>query len=26
MCWKRGKFFSEVSARGTSQECPECGV
>ena len=24
VCWKRGKFFSEVDARGTSQECPEC--
>jgi putative transposase len=23
--WKRGKFFGEVDARGTSQECPECG-
>ncbi|HEY9708390.1 MAG TPA: transposase [Oculatellaceae cyanobacterium] len=26
VCWKRAKFFSEVDARGTSQECPECGV
>ncbi|MDZ8257650.1 transposase [Nostoc sp. ChiQUE01b] len=26
VCWKRGKFFGEVNARGTSQECPECGV
>src|SRR4028118_1935658 len=25
VCWKRGKFFAEVDARGTSQECPECG-
>jgi putative transposase len=25
VCWKRGKFFSEIDARGTSQECPECG-
>ncbi len=25
VCWKRGKFFSEVDARGTSQQCPECG-
>lgn len=25
VCWKRGKFFAEVNARGTSQECPECG-
>jgi len=24
--WKRGKFFEEVNARGTSQECPECGA
>ena len=26
VCWKRGKFFGEVSARATSQECPECGA
>ncbi len=26
VCWKRGKFFGEVNARGTSLECPECGV
>lgn len=26
VCWKRGVFFSEVNARGTSQECPECGA
>jgi len=25
VCWKRGKFFTEVDARGTSQQCPECG-
>lgn len=25
VCWKRGKFLAEVDARGTSQECPECG-
>ncbi|MGK7873641.1 MAG: RNA-guided endonuclease InsQ/TnpB family protein [Xenococcaceae cyanobacterium] len=25
VCWKRGKFFAQVNARGTSQECPECG-
>src|SRR5919202_1232508 len=25
VCWKRGKFFSEVDARGTSQQCPEGG-
>jgi putative transposase len=24
-CWKRGKFFAEVNASGTSQECPNCG-
>ncbi|NJK74996.1 MAG: transposase [Microcoleus sp. SU_5_6] len=26
ICWKRGKFFAEVDARGTSVECPNCGV
>ena len=25
ICFKRGKFFALVDARGTSQECPECG-
>jgi len=25
VCWKRGKFFAEVDAFGTSQQCPECG-
>ncbi len=25
VCWKRGKFFAEVEAFRTSQECPECG-
>jgi putative transposase len=25
VCWKRAKFFGEVDARGTSQECPSCG-
>lgn len=25
VCWKRGKICSEVDARGTSQQCPECG-
>lgn len=25
VCSKRGKFFASVDARGTSQECPECG-
>ena len=25
VCSKRGKFFCEVDARGTSQQCPECG-
>ncbi len=24
VCWKRGKFFGVVDARGTSQEYPEC--
>ena len=24
VCWKRGKFFAEIDARGTSQQCPEC--
>lgn len=26
VCCKRGKFFSEVNVRGTSQECPEYSV
>ncbi len=26
VCWKRGIFFAQVDARGTSQECPECGA
>ncbi|MEH2295632.1 MAG: transposase [Nostoc sp.] len=26
VCCQRGKFFGEVSARGTSQECPEYGA
>jgi len=26
VCWKRDKFFAVVDARGTSQECPECGA
>ena len=26
VCWKRAKFFMQVDARGTSQECPECGA
>jgi len=26
VCWKRGKFFAQVDARGTSQECPECSA
>ncbi|MFB2978276.1 RNA-guided endonuclease InsQ/TnpB family protein [Microseira sp. BLCC-F43] len=26
VCWKRGVFFAQVDARGTSQECPECGA
>ncbi len=26
IAWKRGIYFSKVSASGTSQECPACGV
>ena len=26
VCWKRGKFFASVDARGKTQECPECGT
>jgi putative transposase len=26
VCWKRGKFFAVVDARGSSQECPNCGA
>ncbi|NEO37114.1 MAG: transposase [Moorea sp. SIOASIH] len=26
VCFKRGKFFGLVDARGTSQTCPECGA
>lgn len=26
VCWKRGKYFAEVDANGTSQTCPECGA
>ncbi len=26
MCWKRGAFYGKVDARGTSQECPDCGA
>ncbi len=25
VCWKRDVFYSKVDARGTSQECPDCG-
>jgi putative transposase len=25
VCWRRGKICAEVDARGTSQQCPECG-
>lgn len=24
VCWKRGKFFAKVDARGTSKQCPNC--
>ena len=26
VCWKRDVFYGKVDARGTSQECPDCGV
>ena len=26
VCFKRGVFYGKVDARGTSQECPDCGV
>jgi len=26
VCWERGVYFAKVSARGTSQICPDCGV
>ena len=26
VCWKRGKYFDVVDARGSSQTCPNCGV
>ena len=26
VCWKRNIYFTEVEHRGTSQECPECGI
>jgi putative transposase len=26
VAWKRGVYFSKVSASGTSQECPACGA
>lgn len=26
VCWKRDVYYSKVDARGTSQECPDCGA
>ncbi|WP_071880224.1 zinc ribbon domain-containing protein [Halothece sp. PCC 7418] len=26
MCWKRGKYFSEVEAKGSTQTCPRCST
>ncbi len=26
VCWKRDVYYGKVDARGTSQECPDCGV
>lgn len=26
ICWKRGAAYVKVDARGTSQECPDCGA
>jgi putative transposase len=26
VCWKRGVAYIKVDARGTSQECPDCGA
>ncbi|MBP0006271.1 MAG: transposase [Cyanobacteria bacterium SBC] len=26
VCWKRGVFYAEVNAKGTSQICPSCGT
>ncbi|PPT09266.1 Transposase [Geitlerinema sp. FC II] len=26
VCWKRGVFYAEVDAKGTSQICPSCGT
>jgi putative transposase len=26
VCWKRGKYFSKVDAKGTSQTCPQCNT
>jgi putative transposase len=25
VCWKRDVYYAKVDARGTSQECPDCG-
>ncbi|PPT07487.1 Transposase [Geitlerinema sp. FC II] len=26
VCWKRDVYYEKVDARGTSQECPDCGI
>ncbi|MBO9999469.1 MAG: transposase [Cyanobacteria bacterium SID2] len=26
VCWKRDVYYGKVDARGTSQECPDCGA
>ncbi len=26
VCWKRDVYYEKVDARGTSQECPDCGT
>ncbi|MBW4622439.1 MAG: transposase [Cyanosarcina radialis HA8281-LM2] len=26
MCWKRGAYFAQVNASGTSQTCPNCSA
>jgi putative transposase len=26
VCWKRDVYYAKVDARGTSQECPDCGA
>lgn len=26
VCWKRDVYYGKVNAKGTSQECPDCGA